>query len=159
MSKRTRFDNDESYSIESRMTQRCDERVDSLPVTLLADGQTPLDEKILAADLNHAIQAPTTNGGTSPNAHTYHLTVCGSLLYSPPSNSPAEIFAYLRHSRFDAFRRSLDVYHAEIIHMRNGQGQVSRAIAREVEGTAPIVFRPYCTFWRFTRFNTCGFDC
>jgi len=80
-----------------------------------------VDDKILSSDINHSF--PSTN--TAPISHPYHTSICGSLLYSSPTNSPSDIFSFLRHGNFDAFRRSLDVYHHDIIRMRNEHGQVN----------------------------------
>ena len=78
-----------------------------------------LDSKILSSDINNLIQAAQTQV-----THAYHTSICGSILHSAPSNSSADIFSYLRHSNFDAFRRSLDIHHSDIIGMRNEQEQV-----------------------------------
>jgi hypothetical protein len=80
-----------------------------------------VDDKILSSDINNSIQSNPT-----PISYPYHTSICGSLLYSAPSNSPSDIFSYLRHNNFDAFRRSLDVYHNDIIQMRNEHGQVNQ---------------------------------
>ncbi|CAF1366538.1 unnamed protein product [Adineta ricciae] len=66
-------------------------------------------------NLNNLIRSSPTE--------SYDKSVCGSLLYSIPSNSSTEIFAYLRHSRFDAFHRSMDIHHKEIILMKNEHEQ------------------------------------
>ena len=78
-----------------------------------------VDERILSANINNLIQSTTTS-----TSQPYHTSVCGSLLFSTPTNSSSDIFSYLRHGNFDAFRRSLDVYYNEIIRMRNEYGQV-----------------------------------
>jgi hypothetical protein len=80
-----------------------------------------VDDKILSSDINNSIQTSTIM-----NTYPYHTSVCGSLLYSSPSNSSSDIFSFLRHGNFDAFRRSLDVYHNDIIQMRNDHGQVHK---------------------------------
>ncbi|CAF0826668.1 unnamed protein product [Adineta ricciae] len=82
--------------------------------------QMSVDEKILSSDFNYPTQPQTTSNS---NTQAYHLSVCGSILYSPPTNSPSDIFTFLRHGNFDAFRRSLDIYHNDIIRMRNDHGQ------------------------------------
>ncbi|UJR27993.1 hypothetical protein I4U23_009251 [Adineta vaga] len=99
--KRLRFDNNESQSNE--------------------DHHMSVADRILSSDVNHLIQATTTTN--NPNTQVYHQSVCGSILYSPPTNVPSDIFSMLRHGNFDAFRRSLDIYHNDIIRMRNDHGQ------------------------------------
>lgn len=79
-----------------------------------------LDDQILSSDINNSFQTNPT-----PIAYPYHTSVCGSILYSSPTNSLPDIFSILRHGNFDAFRRSLDVYHRDIIRMRNEHGQVN----------------------------------
>lgn len=78
-----------------------------------------VDDKILSSDISSSFPLTSTS-----NSFPYHTSKCGSILYSSPSNSPADIFKYLRHNDFEAFRRSLDVYHNEIIRMKNEYGQV-----------------------------------
>ena len=78
-----------------------------------------LDSKILSSDINDLIQAAPVQV-----THAYHTSICGSILHSAPSNSSADIFSYLRHANFDAFRRSLDLHHNDIIRMRNEHEQV-----------------------------------
>lgn len=91
----------------------------------IVDHQMSVDEKILSSDFNYPVQPQTTSNS---NTQAYHLSVCGSILYSPPTNSPSDIFTFLRHGNFDAFRRSLDIYHNDIIRMRNDHGQVCKFI-------------------------------
>jgi hypothetical protein len=78
-----------------------------------------LEDLICSSDINEIIQA-----NIPVPTYPYHNSMCGSILHSTPTNSSTEIFSYLRHGRFDAFRRSLDVYHQNIIQMRNEYGQV-----------------------------------
>ena len=54
----------------------------------------------------------------------YHESISGSILLPLPKNSSLEIFNYLRHANFDQFQRCFNVYHQELIHMRNEHGQV-----------------------------------
>ena len=83
------------------------------------DCQMSVDDKILSSDISNSCSlTPTTT------SYPYHTSKCGSILYSTPTNSPTEIFKYLSHNNFDAFRRSLDVYYNEISRMRNERGQV-----------------------------------
>lgn len=83
------------------------------------DCQMSVDDKILSSDISDSFSlTPTTT------SYPYHTSKCGSILYSTPTNSPTEIFKYLSHNNFDAFRRSLDVYYNEISRMRNERGQV-----------------------------------
>jgi hypothetical protein len=70
--------------------------------------------------LSNSLQ-PTTLMSNDP----YHESICGSILLPLPTNSPLEIFSYLRHGKFDQFRRCLDIYHKEIIQMKNEHGQVN----------------------------------
>jgi len=79
-----------------------------------------VDDKILSSDINTSFQPNTTS-----ISYPYHTSICGSLLYSSPTNSPSDIFLFLRHGNFDAFRRSFDVHHQDIIQMRNEYGQVN----------------------------------
>ena len=65
---------------------------------------------------------------SGPSYISYHNSICGSILYSSPTNSPSEIFAYLSHGKFDAFHRCFDMYHKEIVQMRNERGQVNKYI-------------------------------
>lgn len=60
------------------------------------------------------------------NPSTYHESVCGSILYCAPTNSTSEIFSYIHHGRFDAFRRSLEIYYKDIVQMKNEHGQVNK---------------------------------
>jgi hypothetical protein len=73
-----------------------------------------------SSDLDNLIQTTALTSYES-----YHKSVCGSILLPLPTNSPSEIFSYLRHGQFDKFRRCLDVYHKEIIQMKNEHGQVN----------------------------------
>ncbi|CAF0860417.1 unnamed protein product [Adineta steineri] len=82
------------------------------------DYEMSVDDKILSSDLNNLIQATTIS-----NTNAYHMSICGSILHPMPTNSPSDIFSFLRHSNFTALRRSLDVYHNDIIQMRNDHGQ------------------------------------
>ena len=93
---------------------------------LSVDISMSLADAILSSDINNSIQAPPIT-----NTLPYHTSVCGALLYSTPTNSPSEIFSYLRHGNFNAFRRSLEVYHNDIIRMRNDQGQVNKFIEKK----------------------------
>ena len=86
-------------------------------------------ERIMAYDNNSSqIQPSSVTNLIQPTfipaSEPYHKSICGSILHSTPTNSPSEIFSYLRHGTFDAFRRSIDVYHKEIIQMKNDHGQV-----------------------------------
>jgi hypothetical protein len=94
-----------------------------------------LADAILSSDINNSIQAPTIT-----NTYPYHTSICGSLLYSSPTNSPSEIFSYLRHANFIAFRRSLDVYHNDIIRMRNDHEQVSKLIEKKNKCEFEFIF-------------------
>lgn len=69
--------------------------------------------------INNSLQ---TTIGTSYNP--YHQSVCGSILLPLPSKLSSDIFTYLRHGKFDKFRQCLEVYHKEIIQMRNEYEQV-----------------------------------
>ncbi|CAF2103310.1 unnamed protein product [Rotaria magnacalcarata] len=82
------------------------------------DYQMSVDDKILSSDINNYIQATTVQA-----SYPYHTSVCGSLLYTAPTNTPSDIFSYLRHGNFEAFRRSLDIYHNNIIKIKNDHGQ------------------------------------
>ncbi|CAF1532672.1 unnamed protein product [Adineta steineri] len=82
------------------------------------DYEMSVDDKILSSDLNNLIQATTIS-----NTNVYHMSICGSIIHPMPTNSPSDIFSFLRHSNFTALRRSLDVYHNDIIQMRNDHGQ------------------------------------
>jgi hypothetical protein len=75
----------------------------------------------------------------------YHQSVCGSILHSTPTNSPAEIFSYLQHGNFDAFHRSIDVYHKDIVQMRNNAGQVNTYTYLFDYIISNIIFRLYYT--------------
>jgi hypothetical protein len=55
----------------------------------------------------------------------YHESICGSILLPLPTNSSSEIFSYLRHGKFDRFQRCLEMYHKEIIQMKNEHEQVN----------------------------------
>lgn len=79
-----------------------------------------VDEKILSSDIDN-ISTPTA---TFAPTYAYHTSVCGSLLYTSPTKTPSDIFSYLRHSNFDAFRRSIDIYYNDIIQIVNDHGQV-----------------------------------
>jgi hypothetical protein len=70
------------------------------------------------SDLNNLLQSIITK--------PYQESVCGSILLPLATNSPSEIFSYLRHGQFDKFRRCLDVYYKEIIQMKNEHGQVNK---------------------------------
>lgn len=83
-----------------------------------------LDEKILSSDIDNSIQATTSATPSFP----YHTSVCGSILYTAPTNTPSDIFSFLRHGNFDAFRRSIDIYHNDIIKMTNEHGQVNNLV-------------------------------
>ncbi|CAF1466920.1 unnamed protein product [Adineta steineri] len=98
MAKRSKYDSDANNSNE--------------------DYEMSVDDKILSSDLNNLIQATTIS-----NTNAYHMSICGSILHPMPTNSPSDIFSFLRHSNFTALRRSLDVYHNDIIQMRNDHGQ------------------------------------
>ncbi len=76
--------------------------------------------KSQSSDLNNSMQPTSITASNS-----YHESACGAILLPLPRNSPSEIFSYLRHRRFDQFRRCLDVYHKEIIQMKNEHGQVN----------------------------------
>ncbi len=54
----------------------------------------------------------------------YHQSICGSILLPLPTNSLVDIFAYLRHGKFDRFQRCLEIYYKEIIQMKNQFEQV-----------------------------------
>ncbi|CAF2345544.1 unnamed protein product [Rotaria sp. Silwood2] len=82
------------------------------------DCQVSVDTKILSSDISNFIQATPTL-----TSYPYHTSVCGSLLYTPPTNMPSDIFSFLRHGNFTAFRTSLDKYHSDIIQMKNDHGQ------------------------------------
>ncbi|UJR21427.1 hypothetical protein I4U23_024513 [Adineta vaga] len=69
-------------------------------------------------DLNDAIQKTSI-----ASTEFYNKSVCGSILCPSPSNSTSDIFSYLRHAKFDAFRRSIDIFHKEIIQMKNEHDQ------------------------------------
>jgi hypothetical protein len=71
--------------------------------------------------INNSLQ-PITLLSNDP----YHESICGSILLPLPTNSPSEIFSYLRHGKFDKFRRCLDVYHKEIIQIKNEHEQVNK---------------------------------
>ena len=79
-----------------------------------------MDRQILSSDINDIIQASPV-----PTTYPYHTSACGSILYSNPTKSAEEIFSLLRHADFDAFRRSLDVYHQDIIRIKNNHEQVN----------------------------------
>lgn len=83
------------------------------------DCHTSLDDKILSSDLNYL----TTVSNPAP----YHTSLCGSILYSAPTKSSSDIFAYLRHGNFDAFRQSFDLHYNEIVKMKNQYEQVSKS--------------------------------
>lgn len=97
-------------------SKRLKNSVDQTNVEIETDAS--LDRKILASDINDMIQV-----NSRPTTNTYHDSVSGSILYSIPTNSPDEIFSYIRHNDFQAFRRSLDVYHQDIIALRNERQQ------------------------------------
>lgn len=59
-----------------------------------------------------------------PSNTPYHTSACGSILHSIPTNNCQTIFSYLLHGNFEAFRQSIDVFHRDIIKMRNEQEQV-----------------------------------
>ena len=80
-----------------------------------------VDEKILTSDIDNYIQSMTT----SISQH-YHSSVCGALLHTSPTNLPSDIFSFLRHANFIGFQSSLDIYHRDIIQMRNDHGQVGK---------------------------------
>jgi hypothetical protein len=103
--------------------------------SFVLDLKMSVDDKILSSDINSFFQSITT-----PISHPYHTSICGSLLYSSPTNSPSDIFSLLRHGNFDAFRRSLDVYHHEIIRMRNDHGQVNRSVYHNKKKTNSFFF-------------------
>jgi hypothetical protein len=63
--------------------------------------------------------------GPAASYEPYHKSVCGSILHSLPTNASSEIFSYLRHGKFDAFRRSFDIYYKDIIQMKNEREQVN----------------------------------
>ncbi|CAF3653798.1 unnamed protein product [Rotaria sordida] len=73
---------------------------------------------IQLADLHSSFQSTLA----TPN-NLYHNSVCGSILYCSPTNSSSQIFSYLLHGKFDVFRRSLDIYHKDIILMKNEHEQ------------------------------------
>lgn len=58
----------------------------------------------------------------------YHESICGSILLPVPKKSASEIFAYLRHGKFDQFQRCFSVYHQELIQLKNEYGQVESKI-------------------------------
>lgn len=78
-----------------------------------------VDDQILSSDIDG-----TTQMNNASSTYPYHTSVCGSMLYTSPTNVPSEIFALVRHAEFDAFRRSFDLYYNDIIKMRNDHGQV-----------------------------------
>lgn len=80
--------------------------------------ETSLDSRILASDINDMIQVNSHH-----TTNTFHDSVCGSILYSVPSQSPEEIFSYLRHNNLDGLKRSFDVNHREIVNMRNNRNE------------------------------------
>ncbi|CAF0841104.1 unnamed protein product [Adineta steineri] len=53
----------------------------------------------------------------------YHTSICGSILLPTATKCPSEIFSLLRHGKFDAFRQSMNIYHQDIIQMKNEYGQ------------------------------------
>lgn len=119
----------------------------------LKESDMSLDSRILASDINDMIQVnppPTTN--------TYHDSVCGSILYSVPSKSPEDVFSDLRHNNFDGFRRSFDVYHQDIIAMRNDRGQVGDFSSSSdiLQHLLFRLFRVSCTCWSFWLIHTSG---
>ncbi|CAF1027658.1 unnamed protein product [Adineta steineri] len=70
-----------------------------------------------ASDLND--NQPTS----TKSAELYHTSICGSVLHPMATKCPAEIFSLLRHGKLDVFRQSVDVYHQDIIKMKNEHGQ------------------------------------
>ena len=80
-----------------------------------------VDEKILSSTIDNYIQATTIS-----TSQPYHTSACGALLYTSPTNLPSDIFSFLRHANFTAFQRSLEIYHKDIIRMRNEHGQVRK---------------------------------
>jgi hypothetical protein len=74
-----------------------------------------------SSDLNQSLQSTSIT-----SYEPYHKSVCGFILHPASTNSPSEIFSYLRHGKLDAFRRSLNVYHKDILQMKNEYGQVNR---------------------------------
>lgn len=96
-----------------------------------------LDEQILSSDINNSLQI-----NPIPTSRLYHTSACGSILYSTPTNNASEIFSFLRHGNFEAFRRSFEVYYQDIIQMRNQHGQVNLIIQlkKNLKKTKRIVF-------------------
>ncbi len=69
----------------------------------------------------HSSQSSDFNQSTN---NPYHESLCGSILLPLPTNCPSDVFAYLHHGQFNKFQRCLDVYHKEIIQIKNERGQV-----------------------------------
>lgn len=53
------------------------------------------------------------------NESFYNEGVCGSILFSNPTDSAEKIFGFIRHNDIEMFRRSFDIFHDKIAQMTN----------------------------------------
>ena len=78
-------------------------------------------------DESSAVQDSSESSSIILN-ESYHKSVCGLILHSSPTNCSSEIFSYLYHGNLDVFRRSLHLYHKDIIQLKNSHGQVNSTL-------------------------------
>lgn len=78
-----------------------------------------LSQSLLSESTNRLQQMPATI------SEPYQNSLCGAILHCTPTKCPSAIFNYIRHHNFSALHRSLDVYHQDIIRIRNDNEQVS----------------------------------
>ena len=85
----------------------------------------PIDDSRTCVDVrSRADMEHSEPSESQPAANLYHSSMCGSILYSPPTNDSAVIFSHLAHARLDAFHRALSAFPNEIPRMKNAYDQV-----------------------------------
>ena len=94
-------------------------------------------QSLLSDDTNRLHRISTTI------SDPYQNSLCGAILNCIPTKAPSAIFTYIRHSNFQALHRSLDVYHQEIVRIRNDNGQVSSSL--------PVDFLIYAFYFSVER--------
>ena len=82
-----------------------------------------LSQSLLSESTNRLQQIPATI------SDGYQNSLCGAILHCTPTKCPSAIFNYIRHHNFQALHRSVDVYHQDIIRIRNDDEQVSPPMA------------------------------
>ncbi|CAF1018440.1 unnamed protein product [Adineta steineri] len=86
-----------------------------------------ISERTMTDNINLCdLQASDLNDNQPPSIKSgepYHTSTSGSIILPMATKCPAEIFSLLRHGKLDVFRQSVDVYHQDIIKMKNEHGQ------------------------------------